>query len=115
MIVDDGDLSINGNIGYADLSDFGGRVEYGYGLNWEPLDGLSILASVIGEEAAPSVQQLGDPVIVTPNVSVFDFTTGQSVLIDRTTGGNPLLRFRTSVFSSMSINRPTSPRCPPGG
>lgn len=99
-----GDLSINGNIGYADLSDFGGLVEYGYGLNWEPLDGLSILASVIGEEAAPSVQQLGDPVIVTPNVSVFDFTTGQSVLIDRTTGGNPNLAAEERRDFKLGVN-----------
>ena len=31
-----GKLSINGNLGYSDLSDFGGLVEFGFGLNWEP-------------------------------------------------------------------------------
>jgi iron complex outermembrane recepter protein len=86
-----GDLSLNANIGYSDLSDFGGLLEYGYGINWEPIEGLTFLASVIGEEAAPTVQQLGNPLIVTPNVSIFDFTNGTSVLVDRTTGGNPAL------------------------
>ncbi|QLC25342.1 hypothetical protein HFP57_10120 [Parasphingopyxis algicola] len=84
-----GDLSINGNIGYSELSDFGGLLEYGYGLSWEPVDGLSFLVSVIGEEAAPSVDELGDPLLVTPAVSVFDFTNGTSVFVDRITGGNP--------------------------
>ncbi|MEM8696539.1 MAG: hypothetical protein AAGE05_11000 [Pseudomonadota bacterium] len=86
-----GDISLNANIGYSELSDFGGLLEYGYGISWEPIDGLAFLASVIGEEAAPTVQQLGNPLIVTPSVSVFDFTNGTSVLVDRITGGNPAL------------------------
>lgn len=86
-----GDLTLNANFGYGELSDFGGLVEYGYGLNWEPIGGLSFLASVIGEQAAPTVQQLGNPVIVTPNVSIFDFANGTSVFADRITGGNPAL------------------------
>ena len=84
-----GRLLINGNLGYSDLSDFGGLFEFGFGLNWEPLDGLNFTASAIGEEAAPSVSQLGNPVIVTPNVNVFDFTRSESVLAAITTGGNP--------------------------
>ncbi len=83
-----GQLSINGNLGYSELSDFGGLVEFGFGLNWEPLDGLVITASAIGEEAAPTIQQLGNPIIITPNVTTFDFTNGETVLTSITTGGN---------------------------
>lgn len=83
-----GKLSINGNIGYSDLSDFGGLLEFGFGLNWEPFDGFAITASAIGEEAAPGIQQLGNPTIVTPNVNIFDFARGESVLASITTGGN---------------------------
>ncbi|WP_299323889.1 hypothetical protein [Parasphingopyxis sp.] len=86
-----GDISLNLNIGYSEFSDFGGLLEYGYGINWEPIDGLTFLASIIGEEAAPTVQQLGNPIIATPGVSAFDFTNGESVLVERTTGGNPAL------------------------
>ncbi|MCA1750022.1 MAG: TonB-dependent receptor, partial [Sphingomonadales bacterium] len=86
-----GDISVNGNFGYGEVSDFGGLIEYGYGVRWEPVEGLSLIASVIGEETAPGVSQLGDPVIVTPNVSLFDFATGQSVLVERISGGNPAL------------------------
>lgn len=86
-----GELSVNGNLGYSELSDFGGLLEYGFGLNWQPIDGLTFTASAIGEEAAPSMQQLGNPVIITPNVNIFDFATGETVLASITTGGNPTL------------------------
>jgi hypothetical protein len=38
------------------------------------------------------VQQLGDPLIVTPNARVFDFIRGEAVEVSRITGGNPDLR-----------------------
>jgi outer membrane cobalamin receptor len=87
-----GDLSINLNGGYKRLSDFGAITAYGYGLNWSPISGLSVLASFAAEEAAPSPQQLGDPRILTPNAVAFDFSRGQTVFVDQITGGNPLLR-----------------------
>ncbi|MBZ6377297.1 hypothetical protein B5C34_05635 [Pacificimonas flava] len=99
-----GDISVNGNLGYSELSDFGGLYEYGYGLRWEPVDGLSFLASVIGEEAAPSVSQLGDPIEVTPNVTTFDLATGKTVRIDRTTGGNPDLLAESRRDLKLTLN-----------
>ena len=86
-----GDLTLNANAGYKDLTDFGGITSYGGGFTWQPTETLRLLFSYIGEEAAPSISNLGSPIIVTPNVPIFDFTTGQSVLIDRTSGGNPAL------------------------
>ncbi|QJB69070.1 TonB-dependent receptor plug domain-containing protein [Parasphingorhabdus halotolerans] len=99
-----GKLSINGNIGYSELSDFGGLLEFGFGLNWEPLDGLVFTASAIGEEAAPTISQLGNPVIVTPNVNVFDFTRGESVLASITTGGNPNLLAEKRRDIKLAVN-----------
>ncbi len=87
-----GDLSINGNFGYRRLTDFGGLYNYGYGLTWSPIKGLTASASFTAEDAAPSPQQLGDPVIATPGVTVFDFTRGETVNALVTRGGNPLLR-----------------------
>ena len=47
----------------------------------------------------PSFQQLGDPLIETPNVSFFDFATGETVLVTTFTGGNPdLLADRRNVL-----------------
>ncbi len=99
-----GKLSVNGNLGYADLSDFGGLVEYGFGLNWEPFDGLVFTASAIGEEAAPGITQLGNPVIITPDVTTFDFVTGQTVLAAITTGGNPALLAEKRRDIKLAVN-----------
>ncbi|MEJ6677628.1 ABC transporter ATP-binding protein [Parasphingorhabdus sp.] len=99
-----GKLSINGNLGYSDLSDFGGLVEFGLGLNWEPFDGLVFTASAIGEEAAPSIAQLGNPVIITPDVTVFDFTNGETVIAAITTGGNFALPAEKQRDIKLAVN-----------
>lgn len=87
-----GDLSINFNAGYRELDDFAGLTAYGFGLNWTPVKGVSLLAGITTEEAAPSIQQLGEPLLVTPGVPVFDFRNQASVIIDRISGGNPALQ-----------------------
>ncbi len=84
-----GKLSINGNIGFTDLSDFGMLMEYGAGLRWSPIEGVSLSASIIGDENAPGLGQLGNPLIVTPNVAYFDFARNESRFIDLVSGGNP--------------------------
>jgi hypothetical protein len=86
-----GAWAINGNIGFSDLSDFGSLLEYGIGLRWQPKKNLTLQASLIGDENAPNIGQLGNPVIVTPNVTFFDFATGQSSFVNIISGGNPLL------------------------
>lgn len=84
-----GDLSVNFNAGYEELSDFGGLPIVGVGLNWSPIEPLSFLVSYTDEQGAPSISQLNDPIISTPNVPVFDFVTGQTVFVTRIDGGNP--------------------------
>lgn len=86
-----GALSIDGNIGFRNLSDFGGLLNYGFGLNWGPSEELSFQVSFIGSEAAPSIGQLGNPVIVTPNVPIFDFATNSTVFATVISGGNAAL------------------------
>lgn len=87
-----GDLSINLNGGYKKLSDFSAITAYGYGLNWSPISGVTLLASVSVDEAAPSSSQLGDPVLVTPNALVYDYVRGETAVVSLTSGGNPFLR-----------------------
>jgi len=86
-----GNLTLNANAEVEQLSDFGTLATIGAGLNWSPVDRLSFLASWTREEGAPSVSQLGDPILSTPDTRVFDFTTGQTVLVTSITGGNPNL------------------------
>ncbi|HVI04986.1 MAG TPA: hypothetical protein VM711_02695, partial [Sphingomicrobium sp.] len=87
-----GNLTLNGNAEVDQLSDFGTLTTLGAGFNWSPLDRLYFIASWSREEGAPSINQLGDPVLDTPASRIFDFTTGQTVLVDAITGGNPNLK-----------------------
>src|SRR6185312_5535612 len=83
------------------LSDFGTLTTVGYGVHWTPFTGLSILASHLRDQAAPSQQQLGAPLLLTPGTRIFDFATGQTVDVTQVSGGNPALtddvRDRTSI------------------
>ena len=94
-----GRLTANANAGLTRLSDFGTLTSLGAGLSWAPAQRLNFNASWTREQGAPSLQQLGDPPLETPNVSFFDFTTGDTILVTTVTGGNPDLRSDTrNVF-----------------
>jgi hypothetical protein len=94
-----GNLTVNGNAEVDHLSNFGTLTKYGGGLNFSPLDGLNFISSWTREEGAPTLNQLGDPVLDTPGSRVFDFVTGQTVLVTAITGGNPDLKSdRRTVF-----------------
>jgi hypothetical protein len=84
-----GNLTINGNAEVDQLSDFGALTTIGAGLNWTPVDRLNLLTSWTREEGPPTINQLGDPELITPGTRIFDFTTGQTVLATTITGGNP--------------------------
>ncbi len=94
-----GNLSVNFNGEVEELSDFGTLRTLGGGINWSPIPEVSLIASVTDEEGAPTMQQLGNPVLQNPNVRVFDFTRGETVDITRIEGGNPdLLADNRRVF-----------------
>jgi len=94
-----GDLSANFNFAVNRLSDFGAVTDLGYGLTWKPTGRLTLLWSMSRQEGAPSVQQLGNPVVLTPQVPVFDYETGRTVFVTRIDGGNPdLSADRRHVF-----------------
>jgi len=86
-----GRLWANGNVELQSLSDFGTVRTIGYGLNWTPHKGVGLIASFKDEQSAPTAQQLGNGVTVTPDVPVFDFATGQTALVQQVAGGNPNL------------------------
>lgn len=99
-----GDLSANLNLAYEDLSDFGGLSAYTVGLNWSPWEPVNFTASWADEQKAPSMSQLNDPTLSTPNVPVYDFVTGQSVNIVRIEGGNPNLSEETKRVLKFGVN-----------
>jgi len=75
-----------------DLTDLGTLRTFGDGASWSPLPAVSVIALSIDEQGAPSVEQLGAPVVVTPNVRVFDVGRREVVDVVRTFGGNRDLR-----------------------
>jgi hypothetical protein len=83
-----GDLSVNVNTTVDQVSDYGLLKAFGYGLNWTPVEGYNLIVSHTNDQAAPTIQQLGSPQVVTPDVAVFDYATGQSVNITSIAGGN---------------------------
>jgi iron complex outermembrane recepter protein len=86
-----GNLTLNANAEAEQYSDFGTLTTIGAGANWSPADRLNFIASWTREEGAPSVAQLGDPILETPHTPIFDFTTGQTVDVTAITGGNQAL------------------------
>ena len=84
-----GSLSLNGNFGIDQVSDFGTLTTVGYGANWSPIEALRIIASHTDDENAPGAGQLGNPTVVTPGVRVFDYVRGTTATITRVSGGNP--------------------------
>jgi hypothetical protein len=87
-----GNLTINGNAEVDQLSDFGTLTKIGAGANWSPVNRLNFVTSWDREQGPPTINQLGDPELETPGTRIFDFTTGQTVLVTAVTGGNPDLQ-----------------------
>lgn len=99
-----GDVTFTLAGGFNDLSDFGTLGNYTAGVVWKPADPVTLQASYIVREAAPGLSQLGGPTIVSFNVPVFDFRSGQSVLVTQTSGGNPALRAETQRDVKLSAS-----------
>ena len=99
-----GDLTFNIGGGFDRLSDFGTLGNVTTGLVWKPIEPLTLNATYTQREAAPGLSQLGGPTIVNFNVPVYDFRTGQSVLITQTSGGNPFLRAETQRDLKLSAS-----------
>lgn len=84
-----GDLSLNANAEVHHLSDFGTLYNWGGGLTYSPTETLTLQASYVAADKAPALTALGGPTTVTQNVSIFDFSRGETVLATVISGGNP--------------------------
>ncbi|MCW6532814.1 TonB-dependent receptor [Sphingomonas sp. MMSM20] len=87
-----GTLTANVNGAVNQLSDYGTLATFGYGLNWTPRTGITLIASVNEDRVAPTLTQLRGPLLTVPNVRIFDYVTGQTVQVTQITGGNPDLK-----------------------
>ena len=104
FLADVGTLSLNLSAGVDHLSDFGTLTDWSAGLTWGVTDTLTLTGTHVGRQQAPTLAQLGGAVIETPNVSIFDFTTGQTVLATVISGGNPTLPEQQQSDWSFGVN-----------
>ena len=87
-----GDTDVTAELGRVHYSDAGSLTQYALGLTWSPVQRLRLRASIERNEAPPSIQLLGNPAIISPDVRVFDPLTGETLDVSQISGGNPLLR-----------------------
>ncbi|MEM6857607.1 MAG: hypothetical protein AAF559_07020 [Pseudomonadota bacterium] len=99
-----GSFTLNTQVGLQELSDFGTLGDYNVSLNWSPIDSLDLSATYVFREVAPGLRQLGDPQVVQPNVPVFDFVNGETVLAEVKSGGNPDLIAQTQKDWKFAAN-----------
>ena len=86
-----GDITLNLTGGLAHLSDFGTLTDWSAGLSWGITEKLNFQATFFARDSAPGLSQLGNPQVVTDNVTYYDLSRNETVLITTTTGGNPFL------------------------
>jgi iron complex outermembrane receptor protein len=87
-----GNLSANFTAAVTDVSSFGSLDTFGYGLYWTPRKGVSFIASINEDAQAPTLAQLGDPVVTTSGLGVYDQVTGRTATVNLISGGNPDLK-----------------------
>ncbi|MFL6858621.1 MAG: TonB-dependent receptor [Allosphingosinicella sp.] len=87
-----GDLSANAQIGFDRLTNLGTLSTYGFGIYWSPAESIRVRASATRQRDAPLLEQLGAPLILTPNFRTFDYARGETVDVTQIFGGNGNLR-----------------------
>lgn len=104
-----GNLTANVNAAVTRVSDYDTLGTFGYGLNWTPRTGISVVASVNQDRSAPTLAQRGDPVVTTDNVRIYDLARGETAIVTRITGGNADLKADDRrVFKLGLLLRPVS-------
>lgn len=84
-----GDLSATAELSRVHFSDAGTLKQHAVGITWEPIPILRLRASLEQAETPASLEFLGDPIFVDPDVRTFDPLTGTTVDVVQISGGNP--------------------------
>ncbi|MCA3721860.1 TonB-dependent receptor [Phenylobacterium sp.] len=99
-----GDVSLNFNLQGESLSDAGALGAVGAGVNWSPIERLTLLASFSRDQSPPTLLQLGAPRAVTTGVRVFDFVRGETIEVTQVSGGDPGLANDTRDATRLGVN-----------
>ena len=105
-----GDLSANVGLTYRRFTDYGSLSTVQIGARWSPLPVATFIVGYTRDEGAPTLQQLGEPVLFTPDVPMQDFQTGNAANVTVVTGGNSSLGRNVRTESKVEvIIRPFAP------
>ncbi len=84
-------------------SDFGTLSTFGSTLEWSPAEHAQILVSFSHEQQAPSLMQLGEATLETPDLREYDFTNDVPSIVRRFEGGNDALKRNTSQVANFRL------------
>lgn len=87
-----GDLSVTAQYARHSYSDFGTVSQRTLALRWGLTPHFDIGVNIIRQQQPPDIAALGAPQLVTPLRPIFDFSRGETVLVEMVSGGNPQLR-----------------------
>ncbi|TFI57326.1 TonB-dependent receptor [Sphingomonas parva] len=99
-----GELSANAAVALRRVGGFGSLADRSVGLSWAPVDRVQLLGQVRRSEAAPGLAPLSSPVLIVPDVPIFDFGTGRTEIVTLVQGGNPDLAAERRRVRSLTLN-----------
>jgi iron complex outermembrane recepter protein len=99
-----GDITANLSGGIDKLSDFGVITNWSGGATWGITPKLSLQASYLFKQVAPTLANLGAAQTVSYNQTLYDFTRGESVLATVINGGNRNLLAENQNDLKLGIN-----------
>jgi iron complex outermembrane receptor protein len=98
-----GDLSLVLSPGFSIVTGASVAARLSASINWTPQPPLTLSLTESVAQQPPTIAQLRDPTILTPNMPYFDYVTGQSALVTTISGGDPALRAASVQSTSFSI------------
>lgn len=87
-----GRLSTGFDLGLSTFSDVRDTRRVGANIRWSPSKSVQLGVTSSSEHRVPSLEQLGQPTLISPNVRNLDFISGETVDVDVLTGGNAQLK-----------------------
>ena len=97
-------LSVTLSANVRDISDYGTLSDTSYGLNWQPVTGVQLNATVKNLGIAPDMAQKSAPTQQYTNAPYFDYRTGQTAFVTLITGGNPDLVAEQAKYTVLGMN-----------
>ncbi len=98
-----GKLSAGVNGELRQLSDFGTLSTIGSTLEWSPTERIDLLATYSREQQAPTLLQLNEGALATPDLREYDFVKDDTAIVQRIDGGNDDLVRQTSQIEKLRL------------